>query len=459
MRRYPTLSDICEAMTSPRSCLYDQVLAHGTVKKDSLGQAKGISGGFAIVFKLTDVVGKDWAIRVFHRDCPERDSRYTIITKQIQALRSLPYFLPFQYQSRGIMIGGETFPILKMAWLEGGEDLNTFITKHLSDRGALQNLRVALMRLHADLTANGVAHGDIQPGNVRVFDGGRKIRLLDYDGLFCDELSTLGPSEVGCPNYQHPQRAAVNYWDVGLDNFSFMVLDVALKLVMVNPKIWTLTDSENGEACVFRNEDYSNPRMSRAFILSSLQPGCDGFVRQFEKVCQGDIRDVPGPGKPQEQRRSAPSPKASHACNSTLENKMKIVHETDGGDEIEDDIMPELLDLSLADDDAGPSWWTRVWAKRKEIALSTGYAVLALMLGWSAYRAYHSGFVQPSQTESASCPNEEEDVNMIAKMKTVRLTCCSCGTVFDLSRHYEERDFYANCPRCYTYLRCEVVGL
>lgn len=452
MKRYPSMSEICEAMTCPRSCLYDKALAQGTVKKDPLGQAKGISGGFAIVFKIKDVAGKDWAIRVFHRDCQDRDARYTIITRKIQALRSLPYFLPFQYQSRGIMIGGETFPILKMAWLEGGEDLNTFITTHIDDRAALQNLRVALIRLHADLTANGVAHGDIQPGNVRVFDSGRKIRLLDYDGLFCDELSTLGPSEVGCPNYQHPQRAAGNYWDVGLDNFSFMCLDVALKLVMVNPKIWCLTHSEKGEACVFRNEDYSDPRMSRAFILSCLQPGCDCFVKQFEKVCQGDIRDVPGPAKSQGQRNAiqVAKPLSICSCSPAERQNVKIVQDVDGGDEIKDDnLSPECY--------AMPSWWARVCAKRKEIAkevaLYTGYALLSIAIGWSVYRAHIAG----GRTEEVSKLDELHGENLITQVNTVHLTCCSCGAVFDYRLHSAAKEFWASCPRCYSNLRCEII--
>ena len=62
-----------------------------------------------------------------------------------------------------------------------------------------------------------------------------------------------------------------------------------------------------------------------------------------------------------------------------------------------------------------------------------------------------------SQQEATSRIDEVSGANSITTINTVRLTCCSCGTVFDISRHKDEKTFYAYCPRCYTYLRCEVL--
>lgn len=40
----------------------------------------------------------------------------------------------------------------------------------------------------------------------------------------------------------------------------------------------------------------------------------------------------------------------------------------------------------------------------------------------------------------------------------VRLTCCSCGTVFDFYRHRDDaKEFWASCPSCYSNLRCEII--
>ena len=292
---YPSMSDICVAMTNPRSCLYDKALASGSVFKDNLGQAKGISGGFAIVFKLRDSAGKDWAVRVFHRDCNGRDSRYAIISRKLKALSGVPYFLPFEYQEKGILVKGKTYPIVKMEWVQGGENLCDFITTHLYDQSALQNLRISLMRLHMDLSRYKVAHGDIQPGNLRVFDKGCTIRLLDYDGFFCQELIGMGASEVGCPNYQHPERAVSNYWKCNVDNFSFIMLDVVLKIVMTCPAMWRFTNSDGGEACIFKSEDYSNPNRSRIFSVVEKLPGCSSFVRAFADICSRHISSVPEP--------------------------------------------------------------------------------------------------------------------------------------------------------------------
>lgn len=297
LRQYPSMSEICQAMCDPSTCLYDPVISAGTVAKNKLGMADARSGGFAVVFKVTDrKTGRAWAVRVFHRDSEGRSNRYQIITRNIQKLRNVGYFVPFEFQKNGIMINGQTYEIVVMDWLQGGEELGEFITNHLKDCVALQNVRIALLKLHRDLTNAGVAHGDIQPANMRIFENGKKIKLLDYDGFYCSELKPYGAVEVGCANFQHPQRADSGYWDIGIDRFSFIALDVALKVLSAAPTLWALTKSADRDAVLFSDVDYKDPARSEVFKLAKQVSGCRAAVSALESICSHSIRNVPDPG-------------------------------------------------------------------------------------------------------------------------------------------------------------------
>jgi hypothetical protein len=64
--------------------------------------------------------------------------------------------------------------------------------------------------LASRLREAGVAHGDLQHGNVLLVpatDTDRlSLKLVDYDGMFVPALTGAQTGEVGHPAYQHPQR-------------------------------------------------------------------------------------------------------------------------------------------------------------------------------------------------------------------------------------------------------------
>ena len=90
------------------------------------------------------------------------------------------------------------------------------------------------MDLARFLESQQVAHGDVQPGNVMVGSGGRTIQLIDYDGMYVDELKPLGSAELGLRNFQHPQRSSTS-WNSSLDRFSFILLNLALRALQLKP--------------------------------------------------------------------------------------------------------------------------------------------------------------------------------------------------------------------------------
>ena len=89
---------------------------------------------------------------------------------------ALPSTVAFDYQPEGVRVAGRSYPILKMAWAEG-EGLAEFTARHLEDLETLRALAEAWRALLADLAAAGVAHGDLQHGNVLVRTDGGAIRL------------------------------------------------------------------------------------------------------------------------------------------------------------------------------------------------------------------------------------------------------------------------------------------
>lgn len=64
-----------------------------------------------------------------------------------------------------------------MAWASG-TTLGEFLEQNYRNPSNLQNLRVSLRSLAKYLESQGMAHGDIQPGNVMVADSGKRYSSL-----------------------------------------------------------------------------------------------------------------------------------------------------------------------------------------------------------------------------------------------------------------------------------------
>jgi tRNA A-37 threonylcarbamoyl transferase component Bud32 len=96
-----------------------------------------------------------------------------------------------------------------MAWAKG-ETLGEFLEVNRRSAQAIAKLSASIESLAAYLEKEKIAHGDFQTGNLMVSDGGATVQLIDYDGMFVDEIKTLGSSELGHVNFQHPRRKATN---------------------------------------------------------------------------------------------------------------------------------------------------------------------------------------------------------------------------------------------------------
>src|SRR5260370_30145657 len=96
-----------------------------------------------------------------------------------------------------------------MEWITA-KQLIPWIETRLADRAALARLAEGFAALVASLEAAGIAHGDLQHGNLLVTARG-DLKLIDYDGMYVPALRNSPAMELGQPNYQHPRRAAGDY--------------------------------------------------------------------------------------------------------------------------------------------------------------------------------------------------------------------------------------------------------
>ena len=81
---------------------------------------------------------------------------------------------------------------------------------NLNNPDVLRDVAVTWRGDLPSLRGIGIAHNDLQHGNVMVQADGR-IRLVDYDGIFLPGLSP--PDEKGHSNYQHPLRRTAEDYD------------------------------------------------------------------------------------------------------------------------------------------------------------------------------------------------------------------------------------------------------
>jgi hypothetical protein len=229
---WPTPQDYNEAVQNPRLAFADGELQTGHAELTPLGIPRPISGGFANVYKMR-CSSRVWAVRCFIREYKDHQQRYQAINEQLDRAR-LPYTAGFRFPAKGIRVHGDWYPILKMEWVQG-EGLTKFVSANLHRPEALRSLATDIVEMSRSLQGAGIAHGDLQHGNIIIV--GHQIRLIDYDGMYVPSLQGRGSHEVGHPNYQHPARSEGDF-GAALDNFSVWVLYLSLLALSAQPRLW-----------------------------------------------------------------------------------------------------------------------------------------------------------------------------------------------------------------------------
>lgn len=257
-RNWPSARYFTEAIQCPSICFAHPDLRNTLPAVDRLGMPLVTSGQFAYVYKLNSMNGGgDFAVRCFRGYLGDRDQRYRAIQAHLGSA-PVSYLSDFTYAPEGILVGGIRFPILFMKWIEG-PTLDLYISEMLNRSEVLLHLSEEWLRLLSALQAAGIAHGDLQHGNIIVEHG--QLRLVDHDGIFVPAMAGWTASEVGHQHYQHPRRTAAHF-DSNLDNFSSLVIYLSLLSVAERPALWQEHHDEN---LLFTKTDFADPASSELF--------------------------------------------------------------------------------------------------------------------------------------------------------------------------------------------------
>lgn len=283
---YPQITEYHEAVQHPQLAFVDPELKQGTVAENNLGLPLVMSGGFALTYAVTTTRRK-CAVRCFHREIPAIQQKYDAISKKLRAL-SNAFFVDFDFQPSGISVRQKIFPIVRMDWVEG-DTLGVWLDKHIDDPRGLEKARIEFAGIARFLAQNGIAHGDIQNGNVMVENG--CLKLIDYDGMFVPGMRPGNGSETGHRHFQHPQRR-VSHFGPEIDRFSFIALDLSLKAIIEDKSLYPKF-REGGETIIFKANDFADPEHSEIFRRLSAMPKLKDHARNFAAICEAPLAAVP----------------------------------------------------------------------------------------------------------------------------------------------------------------------
>jgi hypothetical protein len=177
-----------------------------------------------------------------------------------------------------------------MEWVHG-EALNIYIEQNLYNPAALHGLARKWVEVLASLRQSGIAHGDLQHGNILVNHG--NIKLIDYDGMFVPALRGFSSHEDGHRNYQHPSRSGKDFGPY-LDSFPGWVILVSLSALAVEPRLWRLLNG--GDECLlFRRQDFDHAERSTAFqaIIQSQFPEIRALARYLRSLLNMPLGQIP----------------------------------------------------------------------------------------------------------------------------------------------------------------------
>lgn len=283
---WPTGTDYSRAIQAPGFSFTDEELAAGKPGTNALGMPLVASGQNAVVF-LLETGQKRNAVRCFLTPPSEGAYRYAALENHLvdTAPRALT---SARWLSEGILVGENRWPVVVMPWVEG-TPLNIAVENMLDDPPRLRALATQWAEVVRSLQRAGVAHGDLQHGNVLV-RANDSIALVDLDGVWVPEIEIGPPAEFGHPNYQHPERN-VEHWGRYVDSFPGALIELALNGLAADP---TLERHLHGENLLFMRPDLEKPGESEVWgpLCASPDANVARLAAALRQRCEGPIANV-----------------------------------------------------------------------------------------------------------------------------------------------------------------------
>lgn len=286
--QWPTPQDYNETVQSPDFCFDNQELQQGSPETNAMGLPKPICGNFASVYQF-QCTGRNVAVKCFLRNVYNQHQRYGHLST-FTAFNHVSTLLEFEYLLKGILVNGNWFPIVKMPWVEG-LTLDQFIRKNMHNKPQMDRFIQQFVELVYELERNGIAHGDLQHGNIIVRN--KDLMLVDYDGIYVPAMAGEKANELGHVNYQHPGRTA-EIFDATIDRFSAWIIYHSMQVLKLDPTLWQ-RHAGGDERLIFCAADYKNPEGSRLLneLLRHPVPDINKRAQEIKKLLLMQLHEVP----------------------------------------------------------------------------------------------------------------------------------------------------------------------
>lgn len=287
---YPTVGQYTEAIKESAKAPdeYFDKLKHLRPVLDGNGEPIMSSGNFAVVFKMKDEYGKQYAVRCFHRAQQGREKNYKLICEELANVSS-PYLSPIRYYDKELFVESDEYPVLLMDWVEG-MTLDKYIRKLINDKRAINQLATNFKKLAIWLLNQPFAHGDLKPDNILVKNDGSLV-LVDYDGIFVPAMQGQTAKEIGSPDFRNPSRTEEDF-NKDIDNFP--IVSILLSLELIAAKSEYLERFGKEDRLLFSHDDYLNLRSSHIFkrALVSYADDIPELAVMLERMVNGEPCDV-----------------------------------------------------------------------------------------------------------------------------------------------------------------------
>ena len=239
----------------------------------------GSSGNNAVVYCFNN--SHKLAVRCFYHLYPSQKKKYEKLREFIKK-NALEFLLDFDYYENGVLIDGKWLPITVLPWSDG-LPITNYLQGIYDDKKKIRKLTDNFLSISDTMHNKGVAHGDLQHGNILI-EPSEKIKLIDYDNFYIEELIDCTSPELGHKNYQHPKRDRYDY-DRYMDHFSEWVIVISLKALAIKPELWKLLNG-NDERLLFVGEDYLKIEKSSMYkeLLRIKDDNLTSLVKYFAEI-------------------------------------------------------------------------------------------------------------------------------------------------------------------------------
>jgi len=287
---YPTVGQYTETIKESAKAPdeYFDKLKHLRPVLDSNGEPIMSSGNFAVVFKMQNEYGKQYAVRCFHRVQQGKEKNYKLICEELAKVSS-PYLSPIRYYDKELFVDSGEYPVLLMDWVEG-ITLDKYVRKVIDENKALNQLVTNFKNLAIWLLNQPFAHGDLKPDNILVKNDGSLV-LVDYDGMFVPTMKGQKAREIGSPDFRNPSRTEDDF-NKDIDNFPIVSILLSLELIAEKSEYWERFGQE--DRLLFSHDDYLNLRGSGIFkrALTSYADDIPELAVMLERMVNGEPCNV-----------------------------------------------------------------------------------------------------------------------------------------------------------------------